>query len=114
MKMIDAFSTLVMSVYNNKGVYALLLGSGISLPAKIMSGWKVTEDLVKKLAVIQGETISSDAFEWFKVKYGCDVEYSMLLEQLGHKPSEMESLLRLYFEPTVEAVGKRENAFDYQ
>ena len=39
---IDTFSTLLMSVFNNKGVYALLLGSGISLPAKIMSGWKVS------------------------------------------------------------------------
>lgn len=104
MKKIDTFSTLTMSVFNNKGVYALLLGSGISLPAKIMSGWKVTEDLVKKLAAIQSETISGDAFEWFKVKYGCDAEYSMLLEQLGHKPSEMESLLRPYFEPTEEDV----------
>lgn len=45
---IDTFSSLVMSVFNNKGVYALLLGSGISLPAKIMSGWKVTEDLIKR------------------------------------------------------------------
>ena len=103
-KPIDLFSTLVMSVFNNKGVYALLLGSGISLPAKVMSGWKVTEDLIKKLAAIQGETIKVDAFEWFKAKYGCDAEYSKLLEQLGHKPSEMESLLRPYFEPSEEDV----------
>lgn len=103
-KPIDLFSTLVMSVFNNKGVYALLLGSGISLPAKVMSGWKVTEDLIKKLAAIQGETINVDAFEWFNEKYGCDAEYSKLLEQLGHKPSEMESLLRPYFEPSEEDV----------
>lgn len=101
---IDIFSTLVMSVFNNKGVYALLLGSGISLPAKIMSGWKVTEDLIKKLATVQGETITTDAFQWFKEKYGCDAEYSKLLEQLGHKPSEMESLLRPYFEPSEEDI----------
>ena len=101
---IDIFSTVVMSVFNNKGVYALLLGSGISLPAKIMSGWKVTEDLIKKLAVVQGEEVPVDAFEWFKSKYGCEAEYSKLLEQLGHKPSEMESLLRPYFEQTEEDV----------
>ena len=101
-KPIDTFSSLIMSVFNNKGVYALLLGSGISLPAKIMSGWKVTEDLIKKLAVVQGEDIDGDAFEWFKNKYGREAEYSKLLEQLGHKPSEMESLLRPYFEPTEE------------
>ena len=103
-KSIDQFSRLVMSVYNNKGVYALLLGSGISLPAKVMSGWKVTEDLIKKLAVIQGESINNDAFDWFKSKYGCDAEYSMLLEQLGRKPSEMAGLLRPYFEPSEEDI----------
>lgn len=99
-KPIDAFSTLVMSIYNNKGVYALLLGSGISLEAKIMSGWKVTEDLIKKLAIVQGEQVPVDAFDWFKEKYGCDAEYSKLLECLGKKPSEMEALLRPYFEPS--------------
>ncbi len=101
---INLFSTMVLSVFNNKGVYALLLGSGISLPAKVMSGWKVTEDLIKKLAAIQGETIKVDAFEWFNAKYGCDAEYSKLLEQLGRKPSEMESLLRPYFEPSEEDI----------
>ena len=38
-----------MNIYTNKGVYTLLLGSGISLSAGILSGWKVTEDLLKKL-----------------------------------------------------------------
>lgn len=99
---IDLFSVLTMSVFNNKGVYALLLGSGVSLEAKIMSGWKVTEDLIKRLAVVQGDEIPVDAFEWFKNKYGCEAEYSMLLEQLGKKPSEMESLLKPYFEPSEE------------
>ena len=51
---IDNLTSLILSVYNNKGVYALLLGSGISLEAKIMSGWKVTEDLIKKVAKICG------------------------------------------------------------
>lgn len=108
-KQIDTFSALVMSVFNNKGVYALLLGSGISLEAKIMSGWKVTEDLIRKLAIAQGEAVSADAFEWFENKYACKAEYSKLLEQLGKKPSEMESLLRPYFEPSEE-----DNEFGYK
>lgn len=99
---IDTFSTLLMSVFNNKGVYALLLGSGISLPAKIMSGWKVTEDLIKKVAVVRGEEIPEDAFDWYKKRYGCEAEYSRILEQLGKTPAEMESLLRPYFEPNEE------------
>lgn len=99
---IDNFSALTLSVYNNKGVYALLLGSGVSLEAKIMSGWKVTEDLIKKVAVIQGENIPENAYAWYKDRFGCEAEYSNLLEQLGKKPSELESLLRPYFEPSEE------------
>jgi hypothetical protein len=57
---IDHFSTLILSIYNNS-VYTHLLGSGVSLEAKIMSGWKVTEDLIKKVAVTQGENIPMTA-----------------------------------------------------
>lgn len=99
---IDSLSALILSVFNNKGVYALLLGSGISVEAKIMSGWSVTEDLIKKVAVAQGEDIPKDPFKWYKEKYGVEAEYSSILEQLGKKPSEMESLLKPYFEPSEE------------
>lgn len=57
---IDHFSTLILSIYNNS-VYTHLLGSGVSLEAKIMSGRKVTEDLIKKVAVTQGENIPMTA-----------------------------------------------------
>lgn len=41
--------------YNNKGMYAHLLGSDVSLEAMIMSDWKVTKNLIKMVAMIQGE-----------------------------------------------------------
>ena len=47
---VDEITRLAMNIYSNKGVYTLLLGSGISLSAGILSGWKVTEDLLKKLS----------------------------------------------------------------
>lgn len=47
---VDEITRLAMNIYSNKRVYALLLGSGISLSAGILSGWKVTEDLLKKLS----------------------------------------------------------------
>ena len=47
---VDDVTRLAMNIYSNKGVYVPLLGSGISLAAGIMSGWKVTEDLLNKLA----------------------------------------------------------------
>lgn len=73
---IDSFTSLILSIYNNKGVYALLFGSGVSLEAKIMSGWKVTEDLIKKVAVVMGEDIPTDAFAWYKNKFGFEADYS--------------------------------------
>lgn len=99
---VDGVTRLAMNTFSNKGVYALLLGSGVSLEAKIMSGWKVTEDLIKRIAIVQGEDIPIDAFAWYKQKFGCVADYSNLLEQLGKKPSELESLLRPYFEPSEE------------
>ena len=50
---IDSITRLAMNIYSNKGVYVPLLGSGVSLAAGIMSGWKVTEDLLKKLVLEQ-------------------------------------------------------------
>ena len=55
---VDEITRLAMNIYSNKGVYALLLGSGISLSAGILSGWKVTEDLLKKLAAESAGTSS--------------------------------------------------------
>ena len=42
---VDEITRLAMNIYSNKGVYALLLGSGISLSAGILSGWKVTGNM---------------------------------------------------------------------
>ena len=47
-------------------MYALLLRSDASLEAKIISGWKVTEDLIKIVAVTQGENIPMNVYAWYK------------------------------------------------
>lgn len=47
-------------------MYALLLRLDASLEAKIMSGRKVTEDLIKKVALTQGENIPMNAYAWYK------------------------------------------------
>ena len=56
---IDSLVTLTFSVQSNKGVYALLLGSGISSAAGIPTGWEVVLDLIRKLAAVHGEDASS-------------------------------------------------------
>ena len=54
--MIDPITALAFSVYENKGVYALLLGSGVSRAAYIPTGWEVTLDLIKRVAALEGVT----------------------------------------------------------
>lgn len=93
---------LALSVYNNQGVYALLLGSGISRSAGIPTGWEITLDLVRKLAALQGEKPEPDPDSWYRKKYGKAPEYSILLDELTNTPSDRQALLRSYFEPSEE------------
>src|SRR5882672_3478248 len=48
-KMIDPIVSLSFSLYSNSGVYALLLGSGVSRSASIPTGWEIVQDLVHKI-----------------------------------------------------------------
>jgi len=102
----DILTTLAFSIYSNKGVYALLLGSGISRQAGIPTGWDIIIDLIKKLSIELGDGNPKDPESWYKEKYKEEPNYSSILNQLTSKPTERVSLLRNYFEPTEE---EREN-----
>ena len=81
------------------GVYALLLGSGVSSGAGVKTGWQITLDLVQKLAALQCEDASYDPAGWYESKYGEPPNYSKLLEALAKSRIERQNLLRQYFEP---------------
>ena len=61
--MIDPLVSLALSVYEAKGVYALLLGSGVSRPSGIPTGWEIVLDLISKVDKLQGEK-PTDVVEW--------------------------------------------------
>ncbi|GAH79535.1 unnamed protein product, partial [marine sediment metagenome] len=46
----DIIIKLAFTMYSSPGVYALLLGSGISRDAGIPTGWEITLDLIKNIA----------------------------------------------------------------
>lgn len=94
--------SLSFSMQSNPGVYALLLGSGVSRSAGIPTGWEVVLDLVRKLARLNSEDCEPDPAAWFKEKFGKDPEYSMLLDEIAKSPSERQHLHKSYFEPTEE------------
>ena len=52
--MIDPVHSLAFSIQANRGVYAVLVGSGVSWAAKIPTGREITLDLILKLANIKG------------------------------------------------------------
>ena len=100
--MIDPMTTLAFSIFSNKGVYALLLGSGLSKNSGILTGWEITMDLVSELSRMEGEPVKDDLEEWYRGKYGQEPNYSYILEKLAKKEIDRQSLLRRYFEPNEE------------
>lgn len=98
--MIDPLLSLAFSIQSQKGVYALLLGSGVSRPSGIPTGWEVVLDLTRKLARLHGEGCEPNPEEWFRKKHNTEADYSRLLDALATTPASRQQLLRGYFEPT--------------
>ncbi len=99
-KQIESMLSLAISVHKSPGVYALLLGSGISRSASIPTGWDIVLDLIQKVAILEGEDCSPKPDDWYKEKYEEEPDYSKLLEAVAKSPAERSQLLKDYFEPT--------------
>ncbi len=100
--MLDPTVSLSFALHSQKGVFALLLGSGVSRAAGIPTGWEIVQNLCRKLALLVGDDCEPDPAAWFREKYGKDADYAELLEMVGRTPSERQNLLRSYFEPSEE------------
>jgi phosphoserine phosphatase len=99
---VDSEMALTFSVRNNPGVYALLLGSGVSTEAGVPTGWGVVKDLIRKLAEIEDEEIETDPEEWYEDTYDQEPKYDDLIKQIAPSKPDRQSLLEKYFEPTSE------------
>lgn len=95
----DPLTQLAFSVYENKGVYALLVGSGLSRAAEIPTGWEVTLDLIRRVAAAQGAEDQDDWQEWYRETTDKDPNYSELVGELGLSRDERRSILHSYIEP---------------
>ncbi len=100
--MIEPIHTLTFSMQSSKGVYALLIGSGVSRAAQILTGREITLDLIEKLAKLQGEACNGNPEKWYLEKYSREANYSELLEGLADTATERRDLLHVYFEPNEE------------
>src|SRR6266851_384800 len=97
--MSDEILSLAVSMQSNKGVYALLLGSGVSHSAGVPTGWQITEDLIRQIALANGANCEPDPAAWYAKEFGRQPEYTKIIDQLAKSPSERSQLLRPYFEP---------------
>lgn len=86
---------------SNRGVYALLLGSGVSKSAGILTGWEIVEDLIAKLADLNGVRNVPNLELWYREEYEAEPEYSTLLQEISKTQAERQQLLLEYFEPTA-------------
>ena len=74
---------LAFSIYENRGVYALLIGSGLSRAAEIPTGWEITIDLIRRVAMAQGKEDQADWVSWYREATGKEPDYSELVGELG-------------------------------
>ena len=93
---------LAFSVRSGPGVYAVLLGSGISRAAGIPTGWEVTLDLISKLAAAtgNGQEAEADPAAWFRGDYAEEPDYSRVVDHIAATPADRQRLLRGSFEHT--------------
>jgi hypothetical protein len=98
--MLDPLTSTAFAVHNGKGIYALLLGSGISRAANIPTGWEVTLDLIRRIATMRNasEACNVDPEAWYKACFKSDPSYSGLLEQLAISQAERTTALARYFD----------------
>ncbi|WP_221944633.1 SIR2 family protein [Rhizobium laguerreae] len=95
----DPITQLSFSVYGNKGMYALLVGSGLSRSASIPTGWEITLDLIRRIASAQGIEDQQDWAKWYRTQFGKEPNYSEIVGELGLSRDERRSILHSYIEP---------------
>lgn len=98
--MLDNTTALAYSMFHNKGIYALLLGSGVSRTAGVPTGWEITMDLIRQVAALSGEDAGTNPEEWLRDSRGMAADYSKLLDELAKTPAQRRAVLAGYIEPT--------------
>jgi hypothetical protein len=99
---IEPSLSLAISIHSNPGVYALLIGSGVSRSSGVPTGWEIVADLICRLAKLKREDCGSDPHQWYRSTFGREPDYSEILNEVAKSSAERMQLLRSFFEPTEE------------
>lgn len=104
---LEPFDALALSLHHSPGVFAILVGSGLSHSAGIPTGWEITLDLIRRLAALDDVTEHGDWETWYRNKYGKEPNYSEILDALAATPSERRTLLQNNIEPREGEEARR-------
>lgn len=104
---LDPLVMLATGMHSQPGVYALLLGSGVSSGAGIPTGWGVVTELIRRAAVAASpgdadaaDRAAADPESWWAANGdGQPLGYSNLLTCLAPTPAARGALLTTFFEP---------------
>ena len=80
----------------------MLLGSGLSRAAEIKTGWEITMDLVRRVAMAKGVEDQDDWVKWYVEAEGEEPDYSEVLAQVASTSAERRAILHPYIEPSEE------------
>ncbi len=103
---------LATSMHAQPGVYALLLGSGVSTGAGLPTGWGIVSELVRRIAAASGENdavsvAEDDPETWWAEHGGGALGYSNLLMQAAPTAAARQGLLEGFFEAqSVDSGGE--------
>jgi len=107
---IDPVTSLAFAIQSQPGVYSALIGSGVSRSANIPTGWGITNELIRRLALAEGDTIAIESEDWYREKYDAPVGFSTLLSQLAPTQSDRRALLASFIEPAPDSDDRRPTA----
>ena len=82
--MIEPTVSLALTLESNPGVYACLLGSGVSATSGIPTGWGIVVDLIQRVACSLGEDPGDDPAAWYEeAAEELNAEFEAALETSG-------------------------------
>lgn len=102
--MIDPATALAFSVFENPGVFALVLGSGVSRAAEIPTGWEITLNLTARIGALESAGDQADWAAWHTQRFGEAPNYSKLLDALSSTPDERRAIIHRFIEPTAQDI----------
>lgn len=100
----DPTAQIAFSMFENKSVYAVLFGSGVSRSAGIQTGWEITLELVKRWGIAMGAGEQDDWVAWYAGQTGEQPNYSTLLERLATTQTERRAIIQGFLEPSDEEL----------